>query len=34
MTEAAKVIGVSRTTAYEYWDFALAWYSVEISADD
>lgn len=34
MTEAAKVIGVSRTTAYEYWDFALSWYSVEISADD
>lgn len=32
VTEAAKVIGVSRTTAYEYWDFALAWYSVEISA--
>lgn len=32
VTEAAKVVGVSRTTAYEYWDFALAWYSVEISA--
>jgi RNA polymerase sigma factor (TIGR02999 family) len=32
VTEAAKVIGVSRSTAYEYWDFALAWYSVEISA--
>ncbi|MCS7466566.1 sigma-70 family RNA polymerase sigma factor [Stieleria sp. ICT_E10.1] len=32
VTEAANVIGVSRTTAYEYWDFALAWYSVEISA--
>ena len=32
VTEAAKVIEVSRTTAYEYWDFALAWYSVEISA--
>jgi len=32
VTEAAKVIGISRTTAYEYWDFALAWYSVAISA--
>jgi RNA polymerase sigma factor (TIGR02999 family) len=31
VTEGAKVIGVSRTTAYEYWNFALAWYSVEFS---
>lgn len=34
VTEAAKVIGVSRTTAYEYWDFALSWYSLEISAGE
>lgn len=29
VTEAAKVIGVSRTIAYEYWDFALAWFAAE-----
>lgn len=32
VTDAAKAIGISRSTAYEYWDFAVAWYSVEISA--
>lgn len=31
LNEAAKVIGGSRTTAYEYWDFAVAWYSTEIA---
>lgn len=30
VTEAAKVIGVSRTTGYEYWDFALAWFAAEM----
>lgn len=34
VTAAGKVIGVSRTTAYEYWDFALAWYFAETSAGE
>ena len=29
VTEAAKVIKVSRTVAYEFWDFALAWFAAE-----
>ena len=29
VTDAAKVIKVSRTVAYEYWDFALAWFAAE-----
>ena len=29
VTEAAEVIKVSRTVAYEYWDFALAWFAAE-----
>jgi DNA-directed RNA polymerase specialized sigma24 family protein len=30
VTEAAKVIKVSRTTGYEYWDFALAWFAADM----
>ena len=29
VTDAAMVIKVSRTVAYEYWDFALAWFAAE-----
>lgn len=32
VTEAAKVIKISRTVAYEYWDYALAWFATEMSA--
>lgn len=30
VTEAAKLMGISRTVAYERWDFALCWFAVEL----
>ncbi|MEM8671697.1 MAG: ECF-type sigma factor [Planctomycetota bacterium] len=30
VTEAAGVLGVSRTVAYEQWDYALSWFAVEV----
>jgi hypothetical protein len=30
LTEAAKVIQVSRSVAYAHWDFALAWFAAEM----
>ena len=30
VTEAAKVMGMSRTVAYEIWDYATAWFAVEL----
>ena len=32
MTEAARVIKVSRSAAYAHWDFALAWFAAEMPA--
>lgn len=31
VTEAAKVMKISRTTAYERWDYALSWFSLELA---
>ncbi|MDV6028672.1 MAG: sigma-70 family RNA polymerase sigma factor [Phycisphaera sp. RhM] len=33
VTEAAGVMGISRTTAYQHWDYALSWFAVELEAD-
>lgn len=30
VTEAAKVMGISRTVAYERWEYAMAWFAVEL----
>jgi RNA polymerase sigma factor (TIGR02999 family) len=29
VTEAAQATGISRTVAYQHWDYALAWFAVE-----
>jgi RNA polymerase sigma factor (TIGR02999 family) len=29
--DASNVLGISRSSAYEYWDYALSWFSVELS---
>ena len=29
LTEAAQVLGISRRTAFNYWDYALSWFTVE-----
>ncbi|MFN3191763.1 MAG: sigma-70 family RNA polymerase sigma factor [Aureliella sp.] len=31
VTEAAKALGISRTVAYERWDYATSWFSVELA---
>lgn len=31
ISEAAKVLGISRTTAYEQWDYAMSWFAVELA---
>lgn len=31
VSEAAKVLKISRTVAYERWDYALSWFSLELS---
>ena len=31
VTEAANVLGISRTVAYERWDYAMSWFAVELS---
>ncbi len=28
--DASGVLGISRSSAYEYWDYALSWFSVEL----
>ncbi|WP_182866470.1 ECF-type sigma factor [Stieleria mannarensis] len=33
VTEAAGVIGISRSVAYQHWDYALAWFAVELQGD-
>lgn len=30
VTEASKVMDISRSMAYEYWEYALAWFSAEL----
>ena len=30
VTEAAKVLGISRTVAYERWDYAMSWFAIEL----
>ncbi|MEM9366353.1 MAG: ECF-type sigma factor [Planctomycetota bacterium] len=30
VTEAAKALGISRTVAYERWDYATSWFSLEL----
>lgn len=30
VTEAAKVLEISRTVAYEHWEYALAWFQAEL----
>lgn len=30
VSEAGKVLEISRSTAYEYWDYALAWFNTEL----
>ncbi len=30
VTEASRVMDISRSTAYEYWEYALAWFSAEL----
>jgi RNA polymerase sigma factor (TIGR02999 family) len=32
--DAAKVLQISRTMAYELWDYALAWFSVDLGPSD
>lgn len=32
VTDAAKAMNISRTAAYERWDYAVSWFSVELSA--
>lgn len=34
VTEAANVMGISRTAAYRHWDYALAWFAVESGTGD
>ena len=29
-SEAAKVLGIGRSTAFDYWKFALSWFAVEL----
>lgn len=29
-TEAAKILGISRTVAYQHWDYAMSWFAVEL----
>ncbi|XZE56598.1 ECF-type sigma factor [Planctomycetaceae bacterium SH139] len=31
VTEAAKALGISRTVAYERWDYATSWFKVELA---
>lgn len=31
VTEAAKTLGISRSTAYERWDYATSWFKVEMA---
>lgn len=31
VTEASKVMDISRSTAYEYWEYALAWFAAELA---
>lgn len=31
VTKAASVIGISRTVAYERWDYAMSWFAVELA---
>jgi RNA polymerase sigma factor (TIGR02999 family) len=31
VTKAAKVLGISRTVAYERWKYAMAWFAVELA---
>lgn len=33
VTEAAGVLGISRTVAYEHWDYALSWFAIELETD-
>ena len=33
VTEAAKVLKVSRTVAYEHWRYALSWFALELAED-
>lgn len=32
VTEASKVIGVSRSAGYQLWDYALAWFAAELES--
>jgi len=34
MTQAAGILGISRSTAHRHWQFAKAWLACEIKADD
>ncbi|QEF96252.1 ECF sigma factor [Stieleria maiorica] len=33
VTEAAGVMGISRSVAYQHWEYALAWFAVELEGD-
>ena len=34
VAEAAKAVGVSRSTGYQLWDYALAWFAAELQGTD
>ncbi|APZ93265.1 ECF-type sigma factor [Fuerstiella marisgermanici] len=34
VTESAEILKISRTVAYELWDYALAWFAVELRPSD